>query len=106
MPPTEKKNPPARVTIFHQLLDLNVAEGHVVSSVDALVEEAFGIAAAASETTGNFLTIATYSALSNEISSQLTAELNETLVPSQTLDFITPEKLLYLVGLVKVLHNP
>src|SRR5437667_1915126 len=94
---------PSRTTIFHLLLDPNVAEGHVVPSIDGLVEEAFAIVGAASETVGNALTVGAYNVLSNEeISSKLTAELKDSFPDSsQTLDFITLEKLPYLVGLVK-----
>ena len=108
MDATNGKISPARVNMFHQLLDPNVAEGHVVPSINDLVDEAFAVVSAASETVGSALTVGVYSVLSNdEIYSKLTAELKESFPDSsQTLDFITLEKLLYLVGLVKVLHNP
>ena len=93
--------PPIRATIFHELLRPDATEGHVVPSVDDLVDEAFSIVAAASETTGNAMTIAAYHVLSNnDIYQTLTAELKEFFPdPSLTLEFIALEKLPYLVRL-------
>lgn len=91
--------PPTRVTIFHQLLDPNATEGHVVPSVDDLKYEAFSLVAGTSDTTGNALTIAAYHILSNDaIYRMLKTELNRTFPgDSPTLDFATLEKLPYLV---------
>ena len=98
---------PARVTIFHELLRPDAVEGHVVPSVDDLVDEAISIIGAGSETTGNALEITTYHVLSNdEIYGKLTAELKESFPdPSLTLDFITLEKLPYLVRLAWARHT-
>jgi cytochrome P450 len=89
------------MTVFHQLLHPDAAEGHVVPSVEELVDEAFTIIGAASETTGNALTIATYHILANEkIYSKLKAELKGSFPnPSSRLDFVELEKLPYLVRL-------
>jgi cytochrome P450 len=91
----------SRITIFHQLLDPNATEGHVVPSVDELRDESFVILSAASDTTGNAMTVATYEIVSNPaIYSKLAAELNEAFPdPSVTFDFITLEKLPYLVSI-------
>ncbi|KAI9865656.1 MAG: hypothetical protein M1813_002114 [Trichoglossum hirsutum] len=95
--------PPTRVTIFHQLLDPNATEGHVVPSVDDLKYEAFSLVAGTSDTTGNALTIAAYHILSNDaIYRMLKTELNRTFPgDSPTLDFATLEKLPYLTAVIK-----
>jgi hypothetical protein len=64
--------------IFKQLLDPNATEGHMVPRVDQLTGDAFIILAAAADTTGNAMTIATYNVLSNpSIHSKLKCELKE-----------------------------
>jgi len=87
------------MTIIHQLLNPVAAEGHVTPSVKELVGEAFTIVGAASDTTGNALTISTYHILTNdEIHSKLTVELKEAFPdPSSKMDFTRLEKLPYLV---------
>ena len=73
---TSKGLPPTRLTIFNQLLDPGVTEGHVVPSVDDLKDEAFSIVTAAADTTGNAMTIAAYNVISNKIiCHKLVAEL-------------------------------
>jgi cytochrome P450 len=96
-----KGEKPSRLTIFNQLLDPDVAEGHVVPSVDDLKDEAFSIVTAAADTTGNAMTIAAYNVISNEtIYHKLVAELREPFPdPSATLEFLALEKLPYLVCL-------
>lgn len=91
----------ARTTIFHQLLRPDAAEDYVVPTVEELKDEAYILLAAAADTTGNALTIAAYNvAINPEISSRLTAELKETFPgPEPSMDFITLEKLPYLVSL-------
>lgn len=90
---------PERTTIFHQLLTPDVTEGHVIRTIDELKEEAYDLVAAASETTGNAMTIAAYNIVSNkDIYKNLFAELKKAFPdPSVKLDFITLEKLPYLV---------
>jgi hypothetical protein len=87
------------MTVFHQLLQHAAAEAHAVPQIKELVDEAYVIVSAASETTGNALTIAAYHILSNDdIRDKLTTELKEAFPgPSLTLDFVTLEKLPYLV---------
>ncbi|KAH0566183.1 hypothetical protein GP486_000415 [Trichoglossum hirsutum] len=99
----DEGKPPTRITIFHQLLRADAAEGHVVPSAEELVEEASGVVAASSETTGNALTFATYNVLANKrIHAKLTEELKESFPnPSSTLDFVTLEKLPYLNAVIK-----
>lgn len=94
-----KGEKPTRLTIFNQLLDPEVAEGHVVPSVDDLKDEAFSIVTAAADTTGNAMTIAAYNVISNEtIYRKLETELREAFPdPSATLDFLILERLPYLV---------
>jgi Cytochrome P450 len=93
---TEK---PTRLTIFNQLLDPEVAEGHVVPSVDDLKDEALSIVTAAADTTGNAMTIAAYNVISNKtIYRRLETELREAFPDSSaTLEFLALEKLPYLV---------
>lgn len=94
-----KGEKPTRLTIFNQLLDPNVAEGHVVPSVDDLKDEAFSIVTAAADTTGNAMTIAAYNVISNEtIYDKLRTELREAFPDlSVTLEFLALERLPYLV---------
>lgn len=88
-----------RTTIFKQLLDPNAMEGHVVPDVDQLTDDAFIIIAAAADTTGNVMTIATYNVLSNlAIYSKLKYELKVAFPDENAkLDFVTREKLPHLV---------
>lgn len=91
----------SRTTIFHQLLDPNATEGHVVPSVDNMRDESFVILSAATDTTGNAMTIAMYEVVANPvIYGKLAVELNAAFPdPSVTLDFVTLEKLPYLVNI-------
>jgi cytochrome P450 len=90
-------------TIFHQLLDPNAAEGHVVPNVEDLTDEMFTILTAAAETTGHTMTITTYYVLSNPIIHQtLVAELKTAFPDKKTnLDYLTLEKLPYLTAVIK-----
>ena len=90
---------PERVTLFYELLRPGVVGGRPTPSVDDLVEEALTIIGAGSETTGDTLDLIAYYVLSNgEIYNKLTAELEESFPdPTITLDFVTLEKLPYLV---------
>lgn len=90
-----------RPTIFHQLLRPDAAEGYTVPSVEQLKDEAYILLAAAADTTGNALTIAAYNvAINPEIYGRLTTELREAFPDEASMDFITLEKLPYLVSLV------
>ncbi|GAB1211560.1 hypothetical protein ATERTT37_000683 [Aspergillus terreus] len=93
----------ARTTIFHQLLSPDAAEGYVVPTVEELKDEAYILVAAAADTTGNALTIATYNAVRNpKIYQRLTAELKEAFPdPAMKMDFVSLEKLPYLTGVIK-----
>jgi cytochrome P450 len=93
----EKSN--SRTTIFHQLLNPNITEGHVVPTVDELKDDAYIIVAAAADTTGNAMTIAAYNVISDKaIYHKLTAELRKAFPDSAAkLDFVLLEKLPYLV---------
>ncbi len=88
-----------RTTIFHQLLTPNITEGHIVPSVEELKDEAFIIVSAAADTTGNAMTIAAFNVVSSkDIYKKLAAELKEAFPdPNARLDFLTLEKLPYLV---------
>ena len=90
-------------TIFHQLLDPNASEGHVVPNVEELTEEMFTILTAAGETTGHAMAMITYYTLSNpEIYRKLVAEL-KTAFPNEqaTLQYLKLEKLPYLSAVIK-----
>jgi len=80
-------------------MDPKAAEGHIVPSVDDLTDEAFIILSAAQDTTGNAMTIALYETISNpEIYAAVVEEIKLTFPdPNVRLDFLTLEKLPYLV---------
>jgi cytochrome P450 len=90
-------------TVFHQLLDPNASEGHVVPNVEELTEEMFTILTAGGETTGNAMTIITYYVLSDpEIYRKLVSELKTAFTEKQTsLEYLRLEKLPYLSGVIK-----
>jgi cytochrome P450 len=90
-------------TIFHQLLDPNAAEGHVVPNLEDLTDEMFTILTAAADTSGHAMTTTTYYILSNpDIYSALVAELKATFPERTTnLEYLTLEKLPYLTGVIK-----
>lgn len=91
---------PAKKTIFHQLLSPDATEGHVVPSVDDLIDEAFTFIGAATDTTGGALAVAAYHSVSNpDIYQSLVAELKEAFPdPKAKLDFQTLERLPYLAS--------
>jgi cytochrome P450 len=90
-----------RQTIFQGLLTANDSEGYVVPTVDQIKDEAYSILAAAADTTGNAMTVAAYHVTSDPaIYKKLTMELKTSFPDSNTrLDFVTLEKLPYLVGI-------
>lgn len=92
-----------RKTIFHQLLDPDATEGHVVPDVEDLTDEAFTILTAAADTTGNAMTITSYHVISNpEIYHTLTTELEKAFPHSiSKLNYATLEKLPYLTAVIK-----
>ena len=96
-------------TIFHQLLQPDAADGHVVPTVEALSDEATSVLAAAGDTTGHTLTIASYNIVTNPgIYQRLSGELKEAFPDvNNDINFTSLEKLPYLVrcelGLFK--HN-
>lgn len=90
-------------TIFHQLLDPNAAEGHVVPNLEDLTDEMFTILTAAADTSGHAMAIITYYIVSNpEIYRRLNAELKATF-PDRTADlnYLSLEKLPYLTAVIK-----
>ncbi|KAL3476805.1 cytochrome P450 [Aspergillus californicus] len=94
---------PSRTTIFHQLLQPDAAEGYRVPTAEELKDEAFITLSAATDTTGNALTIASYNIARNpDIYARLSAELKEKFAePESTMVFTVLEKLPYLTGVVK-----
>jgi cytochrome P450 len=94
---------PARPTIFHHLLDPEVASEHGVPSDDLLADEAQTLLAAASETTGNAMSMTTYYVLSDEkVYRRLVAELKEAFPDAnKPLEYLKLEKLTYLTAVIK-----
>jgi len=84
-------------------LDEEATEGHTVLNIQDLTDEAFAILAAAADTSGNTMTRIVYFVLSTpSIRSTLVRELETAFPdPTQRLDFLTLEKLLYLTGVIK-----
>ena len=69
-------------------------------AVDDIKDEAYGILAAAADTTGNGMTVAAYNVVKNpEIYEKLRAELKTAFPESNSrLSFVELERLPYLVG--------
>ncbi|KAI9739509.1 MAG: hypothetical protein M1834_006224 [Cirrosporium novae-zelandiae] len=90
-------------TIFHQILDLNVVEGHIVPSINNILGDAMGYVSAAADTTGAALTTAAYWTLRNEeIHRKLVAELETAFPdPNMRLNYATLERLPYLTAVLK-----
>jgi cytochrome P450 len=89
----------SRPTLFHHLLTPNPEEGYVVPTVDDIKDEAYGILAAAADTTGNGMTVSAYHVVNNpEIYKKLVTELRAAFPdPNERLDLQVLEKLPYLV---------
>jgi cytochrome P450 len=85
-------------SIFPALL--TPPEGHPTPTTEQVKDEAISILAAAADTTGNAMTVAAYNVVSNpEIYKKVTAELKSAFPNGdETLDFLTLEKLPYLVS--------
>lgn len=97
----------SRRTIFHELLTPRPEADYVPPPIDKLEDEAVSILAAASDTTGNGMTIAAYNVIQNpDIYEKLKAELRIAF-PNQNakLDFTVLEHLPYLVS-DKRIPNP
>jgi hypothetical protein len=91
----------SRPSIFKALLSPDEkVKGYVVPTVDQLKDEAFSILAAAADTTGNGMTVAAYNVVNNPaIYKRLTKELEAEFPDADaTLDFVSLEKLPYLVS--------
>ena len=87
--------------IFETLL--TPGDDYVVPSPDQLKEESYALLNAASDTTGNAMTVATYNVTKNpEMYRKLYEELVEAFPDeSKQLDYLTLEKLPYLTGVIK-----
>ncbi|KAK5653086.1 hypothetical protein OQA88_9373 [Cercophora sp. LCS_1] len=99
---------PRRRTIFHNLLDPEVKvslAGHQRPSVENMVGEAFAVLTAASDTTGNAMTVAAYHVITNpKVYAKLMAELTEAFPDDGSVSgmrFSQLERLPYLTGVVK-----
>ncbi|KAK5146036.1 hypothetical protein LTR04_001131, partial [Oleoguttula sp. CCFEE 6159] len=96
---TTQKGVHDRPTIFSQLIDPpNTTGDRVCSTDDELRDEALSVLAAASDTTGNAMTVAAYHVIGNrQIYDKLTAELKRAFPDAEAkLDFLKLEKLPYL----------
>lgn len=94
---------PRRKTIFHNLLDPELNLTGQLPTTDYMADEAFSLGAAASDTSGNVMTVATYHTIKNpQIYESVKRELREAFPdPTQRLAFKDLEKLPYLGGIVK-----
>ncbi len=97
-----------RRTIFHEILDPNTNTASVLPTVDDVTGEAFTICVAASDTTGNTLTTATYQLIRNpQLYEALRRELRQAFPdPDQRFPYAKLEKLPYLTGVVKEAQRP
>ena len=86
-----------KTCIFESLL--LPEDGYTVPSPDQIKDEAYAILNAASDTTGNAMTVATYNVVIRpEIYRALTAELKTAFPdPNEEMDFLKLEKMPYLV---------
>jgi cytochrome P450 len=89
----------SRPTIFSELMDPEKQDGYPVPPPSALKDEVYSILAAAADTTGNAMTVAAYKVIGNAaIYKSVREELHRTFPdPNARLDFMTLEKLPYLV---------
>lgn len=88
--------------IFEALL--TPADDYKIPTPDQIKDEAYAILNAASDTTGNAMTVAAYNVVTHpEIYRTLTEELNATFPNADgKLDFVKLEKLPYLVSLMVI----
>lgn len=106
--PTSKSGPRLH-SLFYDLMDSdhksNTQTPHTrrAASVNEMAEQAFTICVAASDTTGNALTVATYHAIQNPmIFKALASELREAFPNrNRPLSYVELEKLPYLTGVIK-----
>jgi hypothetical protein len=93
------KTSTSKPTIFQDLLTPDPDHGYVVPTVDQLKDEAYSILGAAADTSGNAMTVSAYEVVSDPaMYKKLTAELRRAFPdPKARLDFVTLEKLPYLV---------
>lgn len=92
----------ARKTIFHDLLTDDTDAGWVVPPIQEIEDEAAAILGAAADTTGHAMNYATIEISSDPVKyKRLSAELKEAFPdPKAELNFVSLEKLPYLVGVV------
>ena len=89
----------SRPTIFSELLDPEKNYGKPIPPTMELKDEVHSLLAAAADTTGNAMITAAYHVISDRIIYQkVKAELIEAFPNSSALDFVTLEKLAYLVS--------
>jgi len=96
----------SKPTIFRTLLTPDETQGGAVPTAEQIADEALAVLAAAADTTGNSMTVATYNVVSSPlIYEKLTSELKTAFPdPQARLSFAELEKLPYLVSLANI-HN-
>jgi len=95
---------PKRNTIFHTILaPIDADANYQPPPVNHIVDEAYGLTVAASETAGNAMSICAFHVIYNpRIYAKLRNELVEAFPdPSAPLDYLSLEKLPYLTGVIK-----
>jgi hypothetical protein len=88
-----------RTSIFAALMNPNATEGHIVPTVDQMVDEAFIVLGAAADTTGNAMTVGTYHVLSNPAIYHRVREEIRSVYPDANaeMDWVVLARLPYLV---------
>ncbi len=95
---------PTRTSIFYQLLDpQHLHPDASPPTLQLMADEAFDFCVAASDTTGNAMTVAAYHVFTNaKIYKRVRQELEDSFPdPSAELRYTMLEKLPYLTGIVK-----
>ena len=99
----DKGAKPKRTSIFYELLDPHLHPDATTPTLQMMADEAFNFCVAASDTTGNAMTVAAYHVFTNaEIYRRVKRELEDCFPgPVVELSFTTLEKLTYLSAIVK-----
>jgi cytochrome P450 len=90
---------PTRTSIFAALMNPDATEGHVVPTLEQMIDEAFVFLGAAADTTGSAMTCATYNVLSNpDIYRKVREEIRSVYPnPHVEMEWVVLARLPYLV---------